>query len=214
MTPAGREDLPDPATGRLGLLGGTFNPVHWGHLAVAAAAQEARGLDRVVWIPAGDPPHKPDTDLAPQEHRLAMVLLATAGEPGFTVSRLELDRPGPSYTLDTLRHFRRLGFSPDRLFFITGTDAMREFLTWHRPEEVIEQARFLVAERPGCPFASLAEVLPERYLARMERLPAPEMEISSTDIRRRLAAGESVQYLLPEPVAAYIREHGLYGTGS
>jgi len=203
-------DGPDPASGRLGLFGGTFNPVHWGHLAVADAAREAFGLDRVIWIPAGDPPHKPDLDLAPQEDRLAMVALAVAGDPTFDVSRLELDRPGPSYTLDTLRHFAAQGWPPERLFFLTGTDAMRDLATWHRPDEVLRAAQFVVAERPGTPLASLREVLPAAWFARLKPFPAPRVEISSTDLRDRVRAGESLQYLVPEAVEQYIREHRLY----
>jgi nicotinate-nucleotide adenylyltransferase len=195
---------------RLGLMGGTLNPVHWGHLVLAEAAREAFDLAEVIWIPAGDPPHKPDADLAPQEHRFAMTELAIAGNPHFRASRLELDRPGPSYTLDTLRHFHAQGHAPDDLHFITGSDTMRDFLTWHRPAEVIQAARFVVAERPGCPFESLREILPPEFLPRIVRLPAPLVEFSSTEIRTRLRAGRSIRYRVPPSVEDYLRGHRLY----
>ena len=190
-------------------MGGTLNPVHVGHLVIAEAALQLKGLDRVIWVPAGDPPHKDDRDLAAQEHRYAMTLLATATNPRFEVSRLELDRQGPSYSLLTIQHFRK-EVGPDDLFFITGADTVLELKTWHRHEEVIRSCRFLAASRPGHDLSRLSDVLPPEYVERIEELPAPALEISSTDIRRRLREDQGVRYLVPEPVEAFIRKHRLY----
>lgn len=194
---------------RLGLMGGTLNPVHIGHLVIAEAALETRRLDRVIWMPAGDPPHKGDVDLAPQEDRYAMTVLATASHPRFEVSRLELEREGPSYSLLTLQHFRQW-VEADDLYFITGADTVLELLTWYRHEDVVRNCRFLAAERPGHDLSRLSEVLPPSYLERIEGLPVAGVDISSTEIRRRVKSGESLRYVVPEPVEAYIRKTGLY----
>lgn len=194
---------------RLGIMGGTLNPLHLGHLIIAEAALHARQLDRVIWMPAGDPPHKGDEHLAPQEDRYAMTLLATASHPGFEVSRLELERQGPSFSLLTLQHFRQW-VGADDLYFITGADTVLELLTWHRHEEVVRNCRFLAAERPGHDLSRLSQVLPPEYVARIEPLDVAGVDISSTEIRRRLRSGESIRYLVPEAVEAYIRKRGLY----
>ena len=189
-------------------MGGTIDPVHHAHLFIAEVARATAMLDRVIWIPAGDPPHK-DRRVSPQEHRYAMVLLATASNPCFEVSRLELERQGPSYTLYTLRHFQEQ-YPGSELFFITGADTVLELLTWHRHEEVIRACRFLAVPRPGYDLDALDRVLPPEYVQRIELLPAPGVEISSTEIRARVQAGQPVRYLLPEPVEAYLLKHGLY----
>lgn len=190
-------------------MGGTLNPVHLGHLLVAEAARERFNLERVVWVPAGDPPHKTDAGLAPQEDRYAMTLLATASNPAFEVSRLEMEREGPSYSLLTIQHFRRQ-VGADDLFFITGADTVLELLTWHRHEEVIRSCRFIAATRPGHDLDRLDDVLPPEYLRRIEAMPVAAVDISSTEIRRRISAGETVRYLVPEAVEHYIRNRGLY----
>lgn len=194
---------------RIGLMGGTLNPVHHGHLLIAEAALHAKKLDQVIWIPAGDPPHKDDEDLAPQEDRYAMTVLATASNPGFEVSRWEMEREGPSYSLTTIQHFRQW-VDADNLFFITGADTVLELLTWHRHEEVIRSCRFLAAARPGHDLSRADEVLPPEYVARIEELPVAAVEISSTDIRRRIKAGEPIRYMVPEAVESYLRKRGLY----
>jgi nicotinate-nucleotide adenylyltransferase len=196
------------ATMRLGLMGGTFDPVHVGHLVIAEAAREEFRLDQVVWIPAGDPPHK-DRKVSDQEHRYAMAVLATASHPDFVVSRLELEREGPSYALDTIRHFRKQ-VKPQELFFITGADAILEILTWHRHDEVIRQCRFVAATRPGYDLGRLRRLLPDAYMDRIHVFSAPEVDVSSTGIREKLAAGRSVRYLVPEPVEQYLTKHRLY----
>jgi nicotinate-nucleotide adenylyltransferase len=190
-------------------MGGTLNPVHLGHLVIAEAAREKFRLDRVVWMPAGDPPHKTDRDLAPQEDRYAMALLATASNPDFEVSRLEMEREGPSYSLLTIQHFREQ-VGRDDLFFITGADTVLELLTWHQHAEVIRSCRFIAATRPGHDLGRLSRVLPPEYVERIDPMPVAGVDISSTELRRRIRAGESVRYLIPETVEAYIRNRGLY----
>lgn len=194
---------------RLGLLGGTFDPVHLGHLVMAEMARHRFELDRVVWIPAGDPPHKRGEAVTPAEHRLAMVRLAIQDNPGFEVSRWELDHPGPSYTLRTVQGFAALYPGAD-LRFLTGADSILEFLTWHRHEELIEACRFIAATRPGYDLAGLRETLPPRYQERIDLLPLPWIDLSSTELRERFRAGEPVRYLVPDPVEAYARTHRLY----
>jgi nicotinate-nucleotide adenylyltransferase len=190
-------------------MGGTLDPTHYGHLLVAEEARKAWGLERVVWVPAGDPPHKQGEQRASQEHRYAMAVLATAGNPHFTVSRLELERQGPSYSFDTLEHFQRE--QPEaELFFIIGADAVLELLTWHRHADLIRKYRFIAATRPGYDLARLRQVLPASYLERIELLSVPALDVSSTGIRQRAAAGESLRYLVPAAVEDYIAKHGLY----
>jgi nicotinate-nucleotide adenylyltransferase len=189
-------------------MGGTFDPVHYGHLVIAEMARTEFDLDQVVWVPAGDPPHK-DEAVSSQEHRYAMVVLATATHPDFWVSRMELGRSGPSYTLHTVQDFKKE--SPeDEFFFITGADAILEILTWHRHPEVIRACRFIAVTRPGYDLTRLSGVLPPEYLARIHTISAPGVDISSTLIRQRVRQGEPVRYLVPEPVEAYIRKHRLY----
>lgn len=194
---------------RIGLMGGTFDPVHLGHLFIAEMAREEFGLDRVIWLPAGDPPHKKGYRVTPQEHRHAMVLLATASNPDFEVSRWELERSGPSYSIDTILHFREVCPGAE-LFFITGADAILEILTWYRHDEVIRSCRFIAVTRPGYDLNRLSAVLPPEYLSQIDLLEAPGVDISSTDLRARIRTGSSIRYLVPELVATYIQKHRLY----
>ena len=195
---------------RIGLMGGTFDPVHYGHLVIAEAARSEFSLDRVIWVPAGDPPHKKEAPVTPQEHRYAMAVLATATHPCFAVTRLELGRKRPSYSIDTIFHFRAQEPGSD-LFFITGADAILELLTWHRHREVVEACRFIAVTRPGYDLSRLSAVLPPEYLPHISPLTAPGVDISSTEIRRRVREGRPIRYLGPEPVEAYISKHNLYG---
>ncbi|GGN03767.1 putative nicotinate-nucleotide adenylyltransferase [Thermus composti] len=184
---------------RIGLFGGSFDPIHLGHLLAASEAAEALGLDRVLFVVAARPPHK--TPVAPPEARYEMVLLATAEDPRFCPSRLELDRPGPSYTVDTLEEARRL-FPRDELFFITGADAYRDVLTWKEGRRLPELATLVAVARPGYALEGVPlPVLP---------LYVPEVGISSTEIRRRLKEGRSVRYWVPRPVEVYLAKHALY----
>jgi len=194
---------------RIGLMGGTFDPVHLGHLLIAEVARVEFGLDRVIWLPAGDPPHKKGYRVTPQEHRYAMVVLATASNPDFEVSRWELEREGPSYSIDTILHFRA-AYPEAQLYFITGADAILEILTWYRHQEVIRSCRFIAVTRPGYDLDRLCAVLPPDYMAQIDLLEAPGVDISSTHLRTRLRHDDPIRYLVPETVETYIRKHRLY----
>ena len=195
--------------GSLGVFGGTFDPIHLAHLAVAEAAREALGLERVLFITAGEPPHKPARPITDAVHRFAMVELAIADNPAFASSRMELDRPGPSYTADTLEALA--ADSPD-LTLILSVEAFVDLPTWHEPRRVLELARMAVAPRDGYPDAEpgfLAEHFPETP-ARVVFLDGPRLRLSASELRARAAAGRSLRYLVPDAVAAYIGDHGLY----
>lgn len=183
--------------------------MHLGHLLIAEVARVEFGLDRVIWLPAGDPPHKKGYRVTPQEHRYAMVLLATASNPHFEVSRWELERSGPSYSIDTILHFREECPGAE-LFFITGADAILEILTWYRHAEVIRSCRFIAVTRPGYDLDRLSSVLPPSYMAQVDLLEAPGVDLSSTELRARVRAGDPIRYLVPECVETYIRKHRLY----
>lgn len=193
---------------RLGLMGGTFDPIHYGHLFIAETARQAFALDQVVFVPNRQPALDKGRTVSPADDRCAMTTLAIASNPHFALSRVELDRPGPSYTLDTVRHFRPLCPDPAALFFILGADAVRDLRRWHEPDALLASCRFLAAARPGFDLASLRA--DAALWARVDVLPVPLLEISSTDLRRRVREGRSVKYLLPEAVEEYIREQGLY----
>lgn len=197
---------------RLGILGGTFDPIHIGHLALAEAARSAFDLERVLFVPAAVPPHKPVEPVAAPEHRLAMVRLAVEGNPFFAVSAMELERGGPSYTVDTLAELRRLDPEPE-LYFVTGADEVVTLDTWREPARLLELAHFVAATRPGFSPRQLEEA--ERRLGpaargRLHALPWLEIGLSSTDLRGLLQAGRPVRYLVPDKVAAYIEQHRLY----
>ncbi|MBC7286914.1 MAG: nicotinate-nucleotide adenylyltransferase [Armatimonadetes bacterium] len=195
---------------RVGLMGGTFDPVHYGHLLAAEEARDRYSLDLIVFVPNGVPPHKKGYPISDAEHRYNMCVLATASNPWFIVSREEIDRPGPSYSIDTIRAFRRQ-IGPDvQLFFITGADAVLQLLTWRCPDAIIQESQVVAVHRPGFDLRRLAEALGEERARRIIPLEAPGVEISSTDIRQRVAQGRSIRYLVPESVEAYIRKMRLY----
>lgn len=197
---------------KLGVMGGTFDPVHYGHLVAAEGVRYEYRLDKVIFVPAGRPPHKPDYRISDPEHRLALTRLAVASNPFFEVSDLEIKRPGPSYTYDTIREVRRL-YSPDEVYFITGADAVLEILTWHRCAELLRICRFIAATRPGYDLDGLNEklrTLPASLVGRIVPVEVPALAISSSDIRRRVRTGRPIKYLLPESVEAYIYEQRLY----
>jgi nicotinate-nucleotide adenylyltransferase len=209
-------DGPAPIVpGSLGIFGGTFDPIHVAHLAVAQEAAESAGLERVVFIPAGEPPHKPGLVATPPEERLAMVELAIAGNPRFAVDRREIDRAGPSYTVDTLEALHAEAMAADQtpdIRLIVSAEAFLELMTWREPRRVVELARIVVAPRDGYPAAGpefLARHLPD-LADRAAFLDAPRMRLSASDLRRRAASGRSLRYLVPDAVAAYIGDHGLY----
>ena len=205
MTPLSRS----PA---LGLFGGTFDPPHFGHLVAAQEAAERLGLERVLFLPAGQPPHKLGEPVNPLEARRRMVELAIDGNPCFELSMLDAERSGPSYTVDLLGYVRsKLGSEPE-LYFLTGMDSLRDLATWREPAQVLEHCILVAVSRPGYPSPDLAEV--ERQVPgaaeRVLVLETPGVAISSTELRDRVAAGRSIRYLVPEPVREFIGAGGLY----
>ncbi|HWH32800.1 MAG TPA: nicotinate-nucleotide adenylyltransferase [Egibacteraceae bacterium] len=190
---------------RIGLMGGSFDPIHLGHLVTAEQARVDLGLDEVVFIPAGQPWQKEHT--TPAEHRYLMTVLATSANPYFSVSRVEIEREGPTYTVDTLRTLRARHADAD-LWFISGADAIVNIVTWRDAAEALDLATFVAATRPGHDVAALQE---PGIRERIVTLDVPALAISSTDIRARVAADRSVRYLIPREVEEHIRKHGLYG---
>jgi len=197
-------------------MGGTFDPVHNGHLVAAEEAWFQFALEKVVFIPSARPPHKKEIRSAPFEDRYRMVELAIDGNPRLSVSDMEIGREGLSYTIDTLRELHRMHGKEAELFLIIGADEILDFKTWKEPAEVITESRIIAAARPGYPLERLSDSLPEYAsngepaLERVKAMRIPALEVSSTDIRARVAGGFSLRYLVPEPVRAYILEKGLY----
>jgi nicotinate-nucleotide adenylyltransferase len=197
--------------GATGVFGGTFDPIHFAHLAVAEAARDEFDLRRVLFIPAAEPPHKPGRPITPVEHRLAMVEAAVADNPGFEVSRIEIERGGRSYTVDTLAALRER--APDeQLALILSAESFAELPTWHQPERILELAEVIVAPRDG--YLAVDTEFVGRNVplasARAVYLDGPRIRMSASEIRDRAAAGRSVRYLVPDAVAAYIGDHALY----
>jgi nicotinate-nucleotide adenylyltransferase len=190
---------------KLGILGGTFDPIHNGHVAAAEAAQAALELDRILLVPSRIPPHRSTPVTASADHRLAMAHLVASGHAGWEASRIELDREGPSYTFDTLTALSAKG---TQLYFILGADAFAEIATWSRYPAVLDLANFVVVSRPGITLDSFGA---HGSSARVTLVEADTPDISSTDIRRRARAGEPLDGLVPDAVAAYIAAHRLYG---
>lgn len=193
-------------------MGGTFDPIHHGHLLAAESARQAFGLSTVIFVPAARPPHKAERELTPARHRLAMVLLATLSNPNFTVSDLEVNRAGTSFTVDTLAEFHRL-MPRHEIYFITGADAILEITTWRDWVGMLKLARFVAVARPGYPagrLESLKASLPADLRPRIHYLEIAGLSISSSDIRNRVCAGGTIKYLLPESVEQYIAKEGLY----
>jgi nicotinate-nucleotide adenylyltransferase len=195
----------------LGILGGTFNPPHLGHVAIARHARSELGLERVVLMPAGAPPHKPIAQDPGAERRLAMCRLLVDGLAGVCVSALELERDGPSYTVDTLRSVHESHLQAE-LTFVVGADIASTVPGWHEAPELLRLAKLAVAERPGSDRrAVLAALAPLENQARVRFLDAPLLEVSSSAVRERAGAGEPIEQLVGAGVADYIAEHGLYG---
>jgi nicotinate-nucleotide adenylyltransferase len=193
---------------RIGVMGGTFDPIHHGHLVAAEGARWQFDLDRVVFVPTGRPWQKP-VGVSPAEDRYRMTVLATASNPAFTVSRLEVDHQGPTYTVDTLRRLRAAQPAGTRLFFITGADAVLQILTWKEPDQVLALAELIAATRPGFDLDRLIGQVPGA-VGRVHRMEIPALAISSSDLRTRVARGAPIQYLVPDEVARYIHDHALY----
>lgn len=190
---------------RIGVFGGTFNPPHTGHLIVAETARESLNLDKVLFIPSSIPPHKTFQSLVDAERRMAMVKLAISGNPHFEVSDIELRRDGKSYTVDTLRMLTTL-YPRSQLFLLIGIDNLLELHTWKEPEEIFALCEVVAINRPGF---SLSAVRKD-YLRRVTLLRSPNIDISSSEIRRKARAGKSIRYLVPPAVEAYILKHGAY----
>jgi nicotinate-nucleotide adenylyltransferase len=212
---------------RLGILGGTLDPVHVGHIETALAARRALALDRVTLLPSHVPPHRPQSPVASPYHRFAMAALAVNGIDGLEASDLELSAPGPSYTADTLARLHERGLEASQIFFITGADAFAEIATWSRYPEVLDRSNFVVVSRPGFDASELPGVLPalaDRMVPgsndrigdelKIFLVNTPTADVSSTEIRRRLDSGESVRGMIPPAVEEHIRQHGLYSAAT
>lgn len=196
---------------RIGIMGGTFDPIHMGHLITAEMVRADAHLDEILFIPSARPPHKDGARAASAEDRLIMTEYAVAENPYFSVSDVELRRDGPSYTVDTIAQLRT-DLGDAELFFITGADAMNDFYLWHEPEQLLRSCRFIVATRQGVPLDEvlIAEKFTVEDRSHIEVLPTPHLEISSTVIRARIRAGLSIRHLVPRVVEEYIEKRGLY----
>ena len=187
---------------RIGILGGTFNPIHIGHLILGEEALWKLNLDKVIFVPAYLPPHKEEEEVLDAEKRFRMVILATEGNPRFEVSRIEIDSKQKSYSVDTLKAFRKQ-YGPDaELFFVTGSDSLKDLVSWRQIDEIFKLSKFIVAERPGFPI----EKMPDQIQA----VVITEIEVSSSGIRKRLKEKKSIRYLVPDKVREYIEKNGLY----
>lgn len=196
---------------RIGILGGTFNPIHLGHLMIAEMALEAFGLNRVIFVPAKEPPHK-ETDVIDAKYRLDMVQVAVLDNPNFLVSDVEMKRDGKSYTIDTLRYFREVYGENTEFFFIAGTDTIQSLPSWKYIEDLLDICEFIGAIRPGATddIGETIEWFGQRG-SRIHILEVPEMKLSATDLRYRLRHGLSTRYMLPRLVYQYIKDHKMYG---
>ena len=202
---------------KIGIMGGTFNPIHNGHLVTAAEALNQFSLEKVIFIPSGNPPHKNYHEEEIAEHRYLMTVIATSSNSKFFVSRIEIDRKGKSYTIDTLKELKKIYGTDTEFFFITGADAILEILTWKKTEEIIDLCYMIAATRPGYNLLKLEE-LRENLAKRAKNyednkilvMEIPALAISSTDIRERVRTGRTIDYLVPEGVNNYILKHGLY----
>ena len=196
---------------KVGLLGGTFDPIHIAHLIIAEECRSYLSLERIFFVPAGVPPHKLSKPITPPEHRIAMAELAIASNPYFTVSRLDIDRPGPCYSTDTVSLLSRQLGDQAEIYFIIGTDSLIDMPTWHEPARLIELCRFAVVGRPDyeVDMNYLESVLPG-IRSRVELVDAPAISLSSSGIKRRIRSGHSIKYQVPEPVEEYIYNHQLY----
>lgn len=192
----------DTRAPRIGVMGGTFDPIHHGHLVAASEVAHSFDLDEVVFVPTGQPWHK--QNVSPSEHRYLMTVIATASNPRFTVSRVDIDRDGPTYTIDTLRDLQQERPGAE-LFFITGADAVAQILSWRDHDELWDLAHFVAVSRPGHVLST--DGLPTENVSQLE---VPALTISSTDCRERVSEGEPVWYLVPDGVVQYIAKHHLY----
>ncbi|WP_418790720.1 nicotinate-nucleotide adenylyltransferase [Phosphitispora sp. TUW77] len=204
-----------PATAnwkKIGIMGGTFDPIHYGHLHIAECSRHRFGLEKVIFVPAGNPVHKSRKSITSSARRMEMTALAIRSNPNFDMSEVEVRRSGPTYTVDTLEELHREGIG-DQIFFITGADAILEILTWKNVVRVFELCEFIAITRPGYSFKEMDRVLTKLTKPQRDRIHFNEtggILISSTDIRRRVLCGEPIKYLVPPEVEGYINENGLY----
>jgi nicotinate-nucleotide adenylyltransferase len=196
---------------RIGVIGGTFDPIHYGHLAAAEEARVRVNLEKVLFAVAGLPPHKLDEEVTPVEHRLAMVQLGIFSNPDFELSRVDVDRSGPSYTVDTISILQEQWGQGTEMFFILGLDSLVEVPTWHQPERLIQLCHLVAVARPGfeVDMRQLEDSVPG-ISSRVEIIGMPEVDISSSDLQGRVREGLPIRYQVPEEVERYIREHRLY----
>ncbi|MBQ5589828.1 MAG: nicotinate-nucleotide adenylyltransferase, partial [Anaerotignum sp.] len=197
----------------IAIMGGTFDPIHNGHLVTAEAVRHRFKVDRVVFMPAGQPAHKANKKVTHNEHRYLMTVLATMRNENFEVSRIEIDRPGATYTIDTIEELKKICRPDVRLYFITGADAIHQIMTWKQPERLLTLCDFVAVTRPGYDRAKLFEdigEIREKYASRIHYMEVPALAISSSDIRDRAQKGEPIKYLLPQEVEDYIHKFGLY----
>lgn len=201
----------DNSDGRkIGIMGGTFDPIHYGHLLAADEAHAAFGLSEVVFIPSGHPPHKADKKLTAPEDRYIMTELATVVCPYFSVLRVETDRQGVSYTIDTLRALRTMPeYAGAHFYFITGLDAVLDIVSWKNPEEIMTMCRFVAVSRYGYTHKKMEE-LPDRLRKKIIPLEIPLLAISSTELRERVRTGRSIRFMVPPTVEQFIRKKSLY----
>jgi nicotinate-nucleotide adenylyltransferase len=202
---------------KIGIMGGTFNPIHYGHLVTAEEALIQFHLERVIFIPTGEPPHKTTGKIASPEDRYLMTVMATASNREFYVSRIEIDKKGKSYTIDTLRELKKIYGKNSELFFITGADAILEILTWKDTGEIITLCKFIAATRPGYNISKMEDLKKRLFNKKVEMaeqclfiMEIPALAISSTDIRNRIKSNRPIKYLLPESVSSYLLKNELY----
>ncbi|SHG88565.1 nicotinate-nucleotide adenylyltransferase [Tepidibacter thalassicus] len=198
--------------GKIGIMGGTFDPIHYGHLATAEAVRVKYKLNKVIFMPSGNPPHKRDRDIIDKLHRYNMTILATMSNKYFEVSSLEIKRKGRTYTIDTLKKLKNT-YKNSELFFITGADAFCDIETWKDVEENFNLATFIGATRPGVELSKVRnkiEYLKSKYNTKILEIHVPSLDISSTDLRERIKMNKSIKYLLPECVEKYIYKYNLY----
>lgn len=198
---------------KIAIMGGTFDPIHIGHLVTAEAVRDEFNIDEVLFVPTGNPPHKANLNITTTEHRYLMTVLATAGNDQFNVSRIEIDREGMTYTVDTIKELKNIYGKESKLYFITGADAIGQILTWKRADELLQMCTFVAVTRPGYKSQELmdkVERLNKQFKSSVKFLEVPALAISSSDIRERVSKGRPIKYLVTEEVEKYIYKHKLY----
>ncbi|NLJ89090.1 MAG: nicotinate-nucleotide adenylyltransferase [Epulopiscium sp.] len=197
----------------IAIMGGTFDPIHYGHLVTAEAVRHKYNINQVIFMPTGHPPHKNNKEVSHSEHRYLMSVLATAANPYFNVSRMEIDRKGTTYTIDTIKGLKEVYGEKTELYFITGADALHYIFTWKDAEELLRLCTFVAVTRPGYNKEKLVkeiEIIKKNYESKIHFLEVPALSISSTDIRNRVREGRPIKYLVPESVENYIYKFKLY----